>query len=88
MSRASMGFGRVEYGNTVFSTMTGNEPGYATEDGEVKLQSIMLPPEAVEIIRAGKAVRVLPDGRCEAIDGERAGLIVFGNFKGDRPVLR
>jgi len=87
MSRASMGFSGTEYGGVRFQTMAGNEPGYATEDGEIKLQSIWLPPAAVELIQAGKAVRILSDGSCEAVEGERAGLIVFGRFKGDRPVL-
>lgn len=78
MSRTSMNFGGTEYGKTYFSTMTGNEPGYATEPGEIMLHSITLPKEAVALIRQGHAVRICEDGTCEPIEGERAGLIVFG----------
>jgi hypothetical protein len=88
MTRGSMDFGVTNYGGARFSTMSGNEPGYATDPGAIKLQSLVLPQGAVDMIAAGKAVRILSDGRCEAIDGEPAGLIVFGIFKGDRPTLR
>lgn len=87
MSRGSMSFGGTVYGGVSFSTMQGDEPGYATENGEVKLHSITLPPEAVALIAQGKAIRICEDGTVSALDGERSGLIVFGNFKGDRPVL-
>jgi hypothetical protein len=80
-----MGFGQSEYGGVVFSAMSGNEPGYATKDGEVMLHSIRLTESAVKMLAAGKAVRILSDGAVEAIEGETAGLIVFGNYKGDRP---
>jgi hypothetical protein len=87
MSRGAMSFGGTTYGGVHFSTMQGDEPGYATGNGEVKLHSITLPPEAVALIGAGKAVRICEDGIVLALDGEPAGLIVFGNYKGDRPVL-
>jgi len=74
----------TKFGPTEIGYMTGDEPGYAV-DG-IKLVSIMLPPEAVQLIAAGRAVRVTGDG-VEAIEGERAGLIVFGGHKGDRPAL-
>lgn len=85
--RSSMAFGSTEYGGVQFSTMQGDEPGYATDGGEVMLHSITLTPAAVALIVAGKAVRVLRNGDAEAIEGEAAGLIVFGRSKADRPRL-
>jgi hypothetical protein len=77
----------VNYGGCRIATMTGDEAGYATAGGEVKLTSISLPPAAMELILAGKAIRILDTGTVEVIEGEPAGLIVFGRYKGDRPAL-
>lgn len=86
--RSATVFQGVEYGGAYFSTITSDEIGASVGPGEVGLHSITLPSEAVDLIKANKAVRILEDGRCEEIEGERVGLIIFGSCKANRPVLR
>ena len=79
MSRAYMSFRHIEYGPYVIRLMDGNEPGYA--EGVPLLVSIAGPGlPRLRLTETGP--HPLSDE-----DGGTAGLLVFGNFKGDRPPL-
>lgn len=79
MSRAYMSFREIQYGPYVIRLMDGDEPGYA--EGVPLLVSIAGP--------GLPGLRLTQDGPQPLTDDDGAlnGVIVFGNFKGDRPAL-
>lgn len=81
-ARGSMNFDApIQYGAARIETMSGDEPGYAG----LRLVKIELPPEALSLA-ALKGIRVLEDGTWESLD-DAPGRILFGTFKGNRPLL-
>ena len=79
MSRAYMSFRTIEYGPYTLRVMDGDEPGYA--EGVPLLVSLAGP--------GLPRLRLTQDGPkpLGEEDGGPSGLLVFGNFKGDRPAL-
>lgn len=73
----------IQFGDATIKTMTSNEPLIPA----MSLTGIQLPGEAVEVLSCGNAIRVLAGGGVEIVEGEPAGLILFGRLKGDRPSL-